>query len=64
MPIWAGCVTEAAPGSGSGTITSVNGKPDSGGSARKSSIDGAATAPAGRGTVISLGDTISLRQGS
>lgn len=33
-------------------------------SAWTSSIDGAATAPVGRGTVIDLGDTIALRQGS
>ncbi len=51
------------PGSGGTTVTSVNGKANSGGSAWKSSVDGATAAPAVRGTVINAGDTISLRYG-
>ncbi|MGW8726000.1 hypothetical protein ACWGNF_08230 [Streptomyces sp. NPDC055808] len=60
----AGCVTSVTPGSGSGIITSVNGLANSGSSTWKASVDGASAAGANRDTVISLGDTISLRYGS
>ncbi|MFD9880978.1 prenyltransferase/squalene oxidase repeat-containing protein [Streptomyces alboflavus] len=60
----AGCVTSVTPGSGTGTITALNGKANSGGSTWKASVDGAAAAGAARDKEIKLGDTISLRYGS
>ncbi|QEU89868.1 hypothetical protein [Streptomyces kanamyceticus] len=60
----AGCVTEVVPGSGGGTITSVNSRPNSGGSTWKSSFDGATVVTASRSTVVRAGDTIALRYGS
>lgn len=59
-----GCVTGSLPSSGSGQITSVNGVANSGSSTWKLSTDGATAATAGRGTVVNLGDTLSLRYGS
>lgn len=58
-----GCVTETTPGTGDGTITSVNGKTNNGSSTWKSSPDGTPAAAASRGTVINAGDTIALRYG-
>ncbi|MFD3523601.1 prenyltransferase/squalene oxidase repeat-containing protein [Streptomyces sp. NPDC058653] len=59
-----GCVTSVTPGSGTGVITGVNGRTNTGGATWRASVDGAAAAAASRGTVINLGDTISLRYGS
>ncbi|MVO87731.1 hypothetical protein GPA10_23970 [Streptomyces sp. p1417] len=59
----ANCVTSVTPGSGTGTITAVNGKANSGGSTWKAAVDGGAAATATRNKVIRLGDTISLRYG-
>ncbi|MFD6332553.1 hypothetical protein ACFWGI_23685 [Streptomyces niveus] len=58
----AGCVTSVTPGSG--VITNINGTANSGGSTWKTSVDGATATAANRSSVISLGDTISLRYGS
>ncbi|CAM5454061.1 hypothetical protein SCALM49S_06610 [Streptomyces californicus] len=57
----AGCVTSVVPASGTGTITSVNGKADAGSATWKVSVDGSAFAGAARGKVIGVGDTIALR---
>ncbi|MFJ5265258.1 hypothetical protein ACIQAC_32810 [Streptomyces sp. NPDC088387] len=57
----AGCVTSVAPASGTGTITSVNGKANSGSNTWKVSLDGSAFTTAARGTVVSVGDTIAVR---
>ncbi|MEU6706139.1 hypothetical protein [Streptomyces wuyuanensis] len=59
-----GCVTSVTPSSGTGTITAVNGKANSGGSTWKVSVDGSAFAPAARSKVINVGDTIALKYGS
>ncbi|MEU3460736.1 hypothetical protein ABZ721_12360 [Streptomyces sp. NPDC006733] len=42
----------------------MNATPNSGGSTRKTGIDGGAAVAADRDTVIRLGDTIALRYGS
>ncbi|MER5300711.1 hypothetical protein ABT039_14775 [Streptomyces lasiicapitis] len=60
----AGCVTSVTPGSGTGTITSLNGKANSGGSTWKAAVDGGSAGAAARNKVINLGDTIALRYGS
>ncbi|MEU5404168.1 hypothetical protein ABZ348_33340 [Streptomyces sp. NPDC005963] len=59
----AGCVTSVTPSSGSGTITALNGKSNSGSNTWKVSVDGSAFASATRGKVINIGDTIALRWG-
>lgn len=59
-----GCVTSSAPTSGSGTITAINGTANSGSSTWKVSTDGATAVTATRGTVVNLGDTLSLTYGS
>ncbi|WP_256106179.1 hypothetical protein [Streptomyces sp. ODS05-4] len=59
-----GCVTSVTPASGTGTITNVNGKANSGPSTWKVSVDGSSFAAATRGKVINAGDTIALRWGS
>ncbi|MFI5980014.1 hypothetical protein ACIBEA_03950 [Streptomyces sp. NPDC051555] len=59
-----GCVTSVTPASGTGTITAVNGKANSGGNTWKISVDGSAFAGALRETVINVGDTIALRWGA
>ncbi|MFI1827494.1 hypothetical protein ACH41E_13745 [Streptomyces sp. NPDC020412] len=59
----AGCVTGVTPSSGSGPITSLNGKANSGSSTWKVSVDGAAYAGAAREKVVNVGDTIALRWG-
>ncbi|MGW4272361.1 hypothetical protein ACWEGQ_08355 [Streptomyces seoulensis] len=59
-----GCVTSVTPASGTGTITAVNGKANSGSNTWKVSVDGSAFAGAARNKVISVGDTIALRWGA
>ncbi|MCM2394096.1 hypothetical protein [Streptomyces albipurpureus] len=59
----AGCVTSVTPSSGSGTITAINGKANSGSNTWKVSVDGSAFAAASRAKVINVGDTIALRWG-
>jgi hypothetical protein len=59
-----GCVTSVTPSSGTGTVTAVNGKANSGSNTWKASIDGSSFTTATRGTVINVGDTIALRWGS
>ncbi|MFJ4777863.1 prenyltransferase/squalene oxidase repeat-containing protein [Streptomyces sp. NPDC088762] len=59
-----GCVTSVTPSSGTGTITAVNGKANSGSNTWKVSVDGSAFAGATRDKVINVGDTIALRWGA
>ncbi|MFE5715566.1 hypothetical protein ACFQ7J_32710 [Streptomyces sp. NPDC056501] len=59
-----GCVTGLTPSSGTGTITTVNGKADSGSNTWKVSVDGSAFTAATREKVIGIGDTIALRWGA
>ncbi|MDV5149192.1 hypothetical protein R1T08_34915 [Streptomyces sp. SBC-4] len=59
-----GCVTSVTPSSGTGTITAVNGKANSGANTWKVSVDGSAFAGALREKVINVGDTIALRWGA
>ncbi len=49
------------PSSGTGAITSVNGKANAGSATWKVSVDGSAFAGATRDKVINVGDTIALR---
>ncbi|MFJ9245602.1 hypothetical protein [Streptomyces sp. NPDC101776] len=58
-----GCVTGVTPSSGTGTITTLNGKANSGSGTWKFSVDGAAFAGASRQQVINVGDTIAVRWG-
>ncbi|WP_424216389.1 hypothetical protein ACN20G_30090 (plasmid) [Streptomyces sp. BI20] len=60
----ASCVNSVAPTTATGTITSVNGKVNSGSNTWKVSVDGSAFAGAAREKVISAGDTIALRWGA
>lgn len=60
----AGCVTGVTPASGTGTVTAVNGKANSGADTWKVSVDGSAFAGAVREKVINVGDTIALRWGA
>lgn len=60
----AGCVTSVTPSSGTGTVTAVNGKANSGSNTWKVSVDGSAFAGAVRNKVINVGDTIALRWGA
>ncbi|WP_423834582.1 hypothetical protein [Streptomyces manipurensis] len=60
----AGCVTSVTPSSGTGTITNINGKANSGSHTWKVSVDGSAFAGAARNKVINVGDTIALRWGA
>lgn len=60
----AGCVTSVTPASGTGTVTAVNGKTNSGANTWKVSVDGSAFAGAARDKVINVGDTIALRWGA
>jgi hypothetical protein len=57
----AGCVTGSSPASG--TITTINGVSNGGGSTWKASIDNGTPAAANTATTVSLGDTISLKYG-
>ncbi|EGE41241.1 hypothetical protein GTY83_09280 [Streptomyces sp. SID4928] len=59
-----GCVTSVTPASGTGTITAVNGKANSGSNTWKVSVDGSAFAGALREKTINVGDTIALRWGA
>lgn len=59
----AGCVTSVTPASGTGTITAVNGKANSGSNTWKVSVDGSSFAGALREKTINVGDTIALRWG-
>ncbi|MFI9645773.1 hypothetical protein ACIHAA_05670 [Streptomyces sp. NPDC052040] len=60
----AGCVTGVTPSSGTGTVTALNGKANSGSNTWKVSIDGSAFASAARNTVVGVGDTIAVRWGA
>lgn len=57
----ASCVTGSSPASG--VITTINGVSNGGGSTWKASIDNGTAAAANTATVVSLGDTISLKYG-
>jgi hypothetical protein len=59
----ANCLTAVTPTTSTGTITSLNGTANGGGSSWKVSIDGASLATATRQTSIHLGDTIALKFG-
>lgn len=59
-----GCVSAVTPSSGTGQITSLNGKANSGSSTWKVSVDGSAFANATRGKSIGVGDTIAMRWGT
>lgn len=59
-----GCVSGVTPSSGTGTITALNGKSNSGSSTWKVSVDGSAFTGADRGKVINAGDTVALRWGA
>ncbi|MGV9323278.1 hypothetical protein [Streptomyces sp. NPDC003660] len=59
-----GCVSGVTPSSGTGQITSLNGKANSGSNTWKVSVDGSSFASATRGRSIAVGDTIALRWGA
>ncbi|MEV6075203.1 hypothetical protein AB0L80_08885 [Streptomyces sp. NPDC052069] len=59
-----GCVTSVTPSSGTGTLTGINGKANSGSNTWKAGVDGSAFAAAARNRVINVGDTIALRWGA
>ncbi|WNI26599.1 hypothetical protein [Streptomyces sp. ITFR-16] len=59
-----GCVSGVTPSSGTGTITALNGKANSGSNTWKVGVDGSAFAGAARNKVINAGDTIALRWGA
>ncbi|GLV86063.1 hypothetical protein Slala03_57520 [Streptomyces lavendulae subsp. lavendulae] len=59
-----GCVTGVTPSSGTGAITDVNGKANSGSNTWKAGVDGSAFTGALREKVINVGDTIALRWGA
>ncbi|MFD7432637.1 hypothetical protein ACFV6Z_37045 [Streptomyces sp. NPDC059818] len=59
-----GCVSGVTPSSGTGTVTALNGKANSGSNTWKASVDGSAFAAAARGKVINAGDTVALRWGA
>lgn len=60
----AGCVTGVTPSSGTGAVTALNGKANSGSSTWKVSVDGSAFTGALREKVINVGDTVALRLGA
>ncbi|MET9144048.1 hypothetical protein [Streptomyces sp. NPDC004042] len=60
----AGCVTAVTPSSGTGTVTALNGKANSGTGTWKVSVDGGAFTTASRGTTVGVGDTIAVRWGA
>ncbi|MET8825612.1 prenyltransferase/squalene oxidase repeat-containing protein [Streptomyces sp. NPDC004610] len=60
----AGCVTSVTPASGTGPVTAVNGKANSGSSTWKVSIDGSAFTAATRQTTVNVGDTLAVRWGA
>lgn len=57
-------MTGVTPSSGTGTITTLNGKANSGSGTWKVSVDGAAFTGAVRQQVINVGDTIAVRWGA
>lgn len=59
-----GCVSGVTPSSGTGQITSLNGKANSGSNTWKVGVDGSSFASATRGKSIAVGDTIALRWGA
>ncbi|MFJ4574210.1 hypothetical protein ACIP4W_22790 [Streptomyces sp. NPDC088846] len=59
-----GCVSGVTPSSGTGTITALNGKANSGSNTWKAGVDGSSFATATREKVINAGDTIALRWGA
>ncbi|MFB7394487.1 MULTISPECIES: hypothetical protein [unclassified Streptomyces] len=60
----AGCVTGVTPSSGTGAVTTLNGKANSGSNTWKVSVDGSSFAGALREKTINVGDTIALRWGA
>ncbi|MFE6855382.1 hypothetical protein ACFVDH_31885 [Streptomyces sp. NPDC057674] len=60
----AGCVTGVTPASGTGAVTTLNGKANSGSNTWKVSVDGSSFAGALREKTINVGDTIALRWGA
>ncbi|MER7676978.1 prenyltransferase/squalene oxidase repeat-containing protein [Streptomyces sp. NPDC096934] len=59
-----GCVTSVTPSSGTGTVTSLNGKANSGSNTWKVSIDGSSFTAAARGQSVNVGDTLAVRWGA
>ncbi|MCX0247394.1 hypothetical protein [Streptomyces drozdowiczii] len=59
-----GCVSGVTPPSGTGQLTSLNGKANSGSNTWKASVDGSAFTTAARNRSIGVGDTIALRWGA
>ncbi|MFE6780852.1 hypothetical protein ACFVFF_01225 [Streptomyces sp. NPDC057680] len=59
-----GCVTGVTPASGTGAVTTLNGKANSGSNTWKVSVDGSSFAGALREKTINVGDTIALRWGA
>ncbi|MEV7438985.1 hypothetical protein ACIQJX_28835 [Streptomyces griseoviridis] len=59
-----GCVTGVTPSSGTGAITTLNSKANSGSTTWKVSVDGSAFTGATREQVINVGDTIAVRWGA
>lgn len=60
----AGCVNSVTPATGTGTVTALDGKANSGSNTWKVSVDGSSFAGATRGKVINAGDTVALRWGA
>ncbi|MFJ4925579.1 hypothetical protein [Streptomyces sp. NPDC088736] len=59
-----GCVTSVTPSSGTGTITALDGKSNSGSNTWKVSIDGSSFTAASRGQSVGVGSTIAVRWGA
>ncbi|MFB6817460.1 prenyltransferase/squalene oxidase repeat-containing protein [Streptomyces sp. NPDC056347] len=59
-----GCVTGVTPSAGTGQVTALNGKANSGSITWKASVDGAAFTTAARENTVAIGDTIALRLGA
>ncbi|MER8232820.1 hypothetical protein ACIRQY_02980 [Streptomyces sp. NPDC101490] len=59
-----GCVTGVTPSAGTGAITTLNGKAESGANTWKVAVDGSAFAGALREKTVNVGDTIALRWGA
>lgn len=59
-----GCVSGVTPSSGTGTITALNGRSNSGSNTWKAGVDGSAFTGAARSRVINAGDTLALRWGA
>ncbi|NBE83382.1 prenyltransferase/squalene oxidase repeat-containing protein [Micromonospora rubida] len=60
----AGCVTSVTPGSGSGTITAIDGLANTSTNTWKVSRDGGSLAAASRGATVTVGDVAYLRYGA